>query len=63
MNIRPIRNDADLRTAFQRLELIFQAPEGTPEADEMEILVTLVEAYENKLFPIGVVDPVQTGTR
>ena len=59
MNIRPIRNDADLRTAFQRLELIYQAPEGTPEADEMEILVTLVEAYENKHFPIGVLDPVE----
>lgn len=59
MNIKPIRNDDDLHTAFQRLELIFQAPEGTPEADEMDILVTLIEAYENKHFPIGVVDPVE----
>lgn len=59
MNIKPIRNDDDLRMAFQRLELIFQAPEGTPEADEMDILVTLIEAYENKHFPIGVVDPVE----
>lgn len=59
MNIKPIRNDDDLRMAFQRLELIFQAAEGTPEADEMDILVTLIEAYENKHFPIGVVDPVE----
>lgn len=59
MNIKPIRNDDDLRAAFKRLELVYQAHEGTPEADEMEILVTLIEAYELKHFPIGVVDPVE----
>src|SRR5674476_800596 len=58
MNIKPIRNDDDLRAAFQRLELVFQAQAGTPEEDEMEILVTLIEAYEHKHFPIGPVDPV-----
>ncbi|MCK7576162.1 transcriptional regulator [Allochromatium humboldtianum] len=59
MNIKPIRNDDDLRTAFERLEAIFQAPEGSPEADEMEILVALVEAYENRHYPIGPADPVE----
>jgi HTH-type transcriptional regulator / antitoxin HigA len=59
MNIKPIRNDADLRASFKRLELIFQASEGTPEADEMEILVTLIEAYERKHYPIGPADPVE----
>jgi HTH-type transcriptional regulator/antitoxin HigA len=58
MNIKPIRNDDDLRAAFQRLELVFQAQAGTPEEDEMEILVTLIEAYEHKHFPIGPADPV-----
>lgn len=53
MNIKPIRNDEDLQAAFRRLEAIFQADEGTPEADEMEVLVTLIEAYENKHYPIG----------
>jgi len=43
MNIKPIRNDDDLQQAFERLEVIFQANENTPEADEMEILVTLIE--------------------
>ena len=33
MNIKPIRNDEDLRQAFYRLESLFQAPEGTPEAE------------------------------
>ena len=59
MNIKPIRNDDDMRAAFRRLELVYQAQDGTPEADEMEILVTLIEAYEHKHFPICDVDPVE----
>lgn len=59
MNIKPIRNDEDLRAAFERLESIFQASPGTPEAEEMEVLVTLVEAYENRHYPIGPADPVE----
>ena len=59
MNIKPIRNDDDLRAAFKRLERVYQAKEGTPQADEMEILVTLIEAYEHKHFPTGLVDPVE----
>lgn len=58
MNIKPIKNDADLQTAFKRLEEIYQAQEGSVEADEMEILVTLVEAYENKYYPISAADPI-----
>lgn len=59
MNIKPIRNDDDLRAAFQRLEAIFQAEEGTPEADEREIWVALIEVYENQHYPIGPADPVE----
>lgn len=59
MNIKPIRNDDDLHAAFKRLELIFQADAGTPEADEMEILVTLIEVYENRHYPIQAADPVE----
>lgn len=59
MNVKPIRNDEDLRTAFQRLNAIFQAEAGTPEADEMEVLVTLIEVYENKHYPIQAGDPIE----
>jgi len=59
MNIKPIRNDNDLRAAFARLEEIFQAPEGSSDADEMEVLVALVEAYENRHYPIGPADAVE----
>jgi HTH-type transcriptional regulator/antitoxin HigA len=59
MNIKPIRNDVDLREAFRRLEPLYQAQEGSAEADEMEILVTLIEAYENKHYPINSADPIE----
>ena len=59
INIKPIRNDDDLRAVFARLEAIFQVPEGSPEADEMEVLVALVESYENKHYPIDPADPVE----
>ena len=59
MNIKPIRDDHDLRVALQRLGPVFQAQAGTPEADEMEVLVTLIEAYEHKHFPTGPADPVE----
>ena len=59
MHIKPIRNDDDLRAAFIQLEGVFQAQVGTPEADEMEILVAMVEAYENRHYPISPADPVE----
>jgi len=59
MNIKPIRNDDDLHAAFTRLTRIYQAEAGTPEADETEVLSTLIEAYENKHYPIAPPDPVE----
>ena len=59
MIIKPIRNDDDLRVTFLRLEQIFQAPEGSAEADEREVLVTLVEVYESKRFTVDAADPVE----
>ena len=59
MTIKPIRNDDDLQAMFRRLETLFQAEEQTPEADERDVLVTLVEAYENKHYDFGPADPVE----
>ena len=59
MTIKPIRNDDDLKAVFRRLESIFQTQEQTPEADERDVLVTLVEAYENKHYDFGPADPVE----
>ena len=59
MTVEPIRNDDDLRRAFIRLESIFQAEEGTPQAGERDLLVTLIEAYESNHYDFGPADPVE----
>lgn len=59
MTIKPIRSDADLKAAFKRLEAIFQAEEHTPEADERDVLVTLIEAFENQHYDFGPADPIE----
>lgn len=59
MTIKPIRTDDDLRAVLRHLETIYQANEGTAEADEREVLVTLIEAYENKHYAIGPADPIE----
>lgn len=52
MSIHPIRNDEDHRRALREIEALWDAPEGTPEADTMEVLAILVEDYENRVFKI-----------
>ena len=59
MTIKPIRNEDDLKRAFRRLEKIFKAGEGSAQADERDVLVTLIEAYENKHYDFGPADPVE----
>lgn len=59
MTIKPIRNNDDLKRVFRRLEKIFQAGKGTAQADERDVLVTLVEAYESKHYDFGPADPVE----
>lgn len=59
MTIKPTRNDAERQATFVCLEANFQADADTPEADEMEVLVTLIEAYENKHYPITPPDPIE----
>ena len=59
MTVKPIRTDDDLRAAFMQLQGVFQADEGTPEADERDVLVTLIEAYENRHYAFGPADPVE----
>jgi HTH-type transcriptional regulator/antitoxin HigA len=59
MNIKPIRNEKDLKKALFRIDKIIDSKPGTPKYDELEILSTLVEAYENKHYPIDPPDPVE----
>jgi len=59
MEIHPIRNDRDHAQALQQIEKLWGAREGTPEADNLEVLVTLVDDYEAKHHPIDPPDPIE----
>jgi HTH-type transcriptional regulator/antitoxin HigA len=52
MDIRPIRTKADHRAALAEIEACWGAPEGTDEGDKLDVLVTLVESYEARRWPI-----------
>ena len=54
MEIRPIRTDKDHQAALAEIDTCWGAPEGTEEADRLDVLVALVEIYEAKRWPIGV---------
>ena len=51
--IHPIRTARDLRNALTRIDSLWGAKAGTPEGDELDVLIDLVEAYENRHSPIG----------
>jgi antitoxin component HigA of HigAB toxin-antitoxin module len=53
MDIRPIRNDKDHRAALAEIETLWGSPAGTPNGDKLDILVTLVENYEERRWPLN----------
>jgi len=59
MNIKPIKAETDYRLALKRLDEIFDAPVGTSESDEADILGLLVDEYEKKHYPIETPDPIE----
>jgi HTH-type transcriptional regulator/antitoxin HigA len=58
MEIRPIRSDADHRSALKEIERLWNSEPGTTDADHVEVLSTLVEAYEAQHHPIPAPDPI-----
>jgi HTH-type transcriptional regulator/antitoxin HigA len=52
MEIKPIRSEADYEAALKEIEILVNSQPGTPEADRMEVLITLVEVYEVNHYPI-----------
>jgi HTH-type transcriptional regulator/antitoxin HigA len=59
MDIRPIKTEADYERALAEVEQLWGAAENTPEGDMLDILLTLVEAYEQAHYPIDPPDPVE----
>ena len=58
MRIKPIRTDEDHCAALAEIETLWDAPAGSPEADRLEVLAMLVEAFERAHYPIAAPDPV-----
>jgi HTH-type transcriptional regulator/antitoxin HigA len=60
MDIHPIRNDADHRRALRELSAFFdnEPKPGTSDGDRFDVLLTLVEAYGTRHFPVGLPDPI-----
>jgi HTH-type transcriptional regulator/antitoxin HigA len=59
MDIKPIRTRADYRAALKEIEKLMGAKANSSEGEKLDVLVTLVEAYERKHFPLDLPDPVE----
>jgi HTH-type transcriptional regulator/antitoxin HigA len=61
MEIRPIKTDDDYKAALREVSAFFdnEPVPGSAEGDRFEVLITLVEAYETKHYPIDLPDPVE----
>ena len=59
MDIKPIRNPTDYKAALKAVESLMDAKARTPEGDRLDVLVTLIEAYERQHFPMDLPDAVE----
>ena len=59
MNILPIKNVADYEATLERIDKLMEAERDSPEGDELEVLVLMVDAYENTHYPIADPDPIE----
>jgi HTH-type transcriptional regulator / antitoxin HigA len=59
MDLKPIKTETDYRDALTRLDEIFDAPIGSPESDEADILGIMIDDYENQHYPIDAPDPIE----
>ena len=58
MNIKPVKTEKDYNEAIQRIEKLWGAKKNSSKGDELDLLSTIVEAYEMKHFPILPPDPI-----
>jgi HTH-type transcriptional regulator/antitoxin HigA len=59
MDIKPIKTNSDYEAALKEIERLFNAEPGTPDADRLEVISTLVEAYEDEYYSIPLPDPIE----
>ncbi len=59
MEIRPIKTEADYEAALNEIEGLMSAEADSPQGDRLDVLVTLVEAYEREHYPVDFPDPIE----
>ena len=59
MKIKIIKTEEEYKTALKRVEALMEAEPGSPQEEELEVLVLLVEKYEAEHYPIDLPDPVE----
>ncbi|MEK6729320.1 MAG: helix-turn-helix domain-containing protein [Planctomycetota bacterium] len=59
MDIKPIKTETDYKTALRKIERLMEADLNTPDGDTLDVLTTLVEAYEEKYYPVEPPDPIE----
>jgi HTH-type transcriptional regulator/antitoxin HigA len=59
MDIKPLKTEADYQAVLKEIETLMHAKADTPEGDRLDVLVTLVEAYEARHYPLDLPDPVE----
>ncbi|MDF1821840.1 MAG: transcriptional regulator [Alcanivoracaceae bacterium] len=59
MDIRPVKTEADYQATLKEIESLMSAEAGSEEGDRLDVLVTLVEAYERQHYPVDFPDPVE----
>lgn len=59
MDIKPIKSEEDHEQALARIDVLMEAESDSPEGDELDVLATLVEAYETRHYPIEKPDPIE----
>ncbi len=58
MDLKPIKTDADFRAALADIERLWDAEPDTPDGDRLDLVMTLVEAYERRRHPMPPADPI-----
>lgn len=59
MDIKPLKTKADHRAALKEIERLMDAKRNTPAGERLDLLVTLVESYESRHYPLDLPDPVE----
>jgi HTH-type transcriptional regulator/antitoxin HigA len=59
LDLHPIKTESEYEAALLEIESLLEVPPGTPEAARLDLLATLVDAYEQEHFPIALPDPIE----